>query len=207
MQSSSAGAARTLLILAVFTLLAGATAAQPPALMHYQGRLATSSGAPITTQQTVYFSLWSGGTASGANSGTRLYRESAQITPASNGVFEHWIGSGTPDAGNMLRPSDFATNNPIFLQVDVGGATLLPRARMTSVGYSFYASQAATASFATQAGMPRVTSVVDKTGGVVVVGDLIQINGQGLSKAEVVIGGILAPIAGPRSDSSLICDR
>lgn len=207
-------------------LLAAAAGAQPPALMHYQGRLTNSSGTPIATAQTVYFSLWVGGSATVAGSGTQKYREHATITPSATGIFEHLIGSGTADL-LTLNPADFNTATPIYLQVEVGspGPALLPRAQMTSVGYAFIAARsvnattatyansaviattanyATTAGSATNSGTPHVTSVTDKTGGNVVIGDLLQISGTGLAGAKVMIGGKSAPIASA-SDTTLVC--
>ena len=180
------------MLLALITAIGAprAAAAPPPNLMHYQGRLTTNAGAPITNTRTVYFSLWSGGTAAAANSGTEFYRESVSITPDSNGIFEHMIGSGTLING-ALAPGSFNTANPVFVQVavDTVGTVLLPRAQLGSVGYSMLAGYAASS------GTPQVTSVVDATGGLTVVGDRIQINGSGLATAGVTIGGIKAPIS------------
>ena len=196
---------RIILYATVWLGLIAAGWAQPPTLMHYQGRLTNTSGTPLTTAQTLYFSLWQGGTAGTANSGTQLYRERKTITPDANGVFEHQIGSGTVELGT-LDPGDFDTANPIFIQVGVGstGNVLLPRAQMTSVGYAFYATQAAHASVATQSGTPLVTKVSDATGGILVVGDLLKIEGSGLIDALVSIGGRTSRVKS-RSDSQIIC--
>lgn len=194
-------------------LLAATAAAQAPTLMHYQGRLTNSSGAPITTAQTVYFSLWLGGTATTAGSGTQRYREHTTITPSSTGIFEHTIGGGTVDL-LTLSAADFNTTTPLYLQVEVGsGTVMLPRARMTSVAYAFLATRATTAGTAdyattagsaTASGTPHVTSVTDKTGGSVVIGDLLQIAGSGLAGAKVTIGGRTAPIVSA-ADTALVC--
>lgn len=198
----SAQAARRLMLAA---LLLGATlaGAQPPSLIHYQGRLTDSSGNPITTNQTLIFSLWSGGSAATANSGTLLYKESMALTPGPGGVFDCDIGGGTPISGTF-RPSDFNTANTIFIQVDAGSTTLLPRTRLTSVGYALVASQAASATYAAQVGKPRVTAVTDKTGGITVIGDLLQIDGAGLAGAKVTIGGAVAPVVSA-ADGRLVC--
>lgn len=178
-----------MLLLAALALPA---AAQPPALLHYQGRLTNASGAPLTTAQTLWFSLWSGGTDAAANSGTQLYRERATLTPDANGIFEHQIGAGTVELGT-LTPALFNTSAAIHLQVAQGavGTVLLPRTRVSSVGYAMVAGQAATA---LSAGTPLVSAITDVTGGLTVPGDLIQIDGSGLAAAEVAIGGKLAPL-------------
>lgn len=186
-------------------LLLGATlaGAQPPTLIHYQGRLTDSAGNPITTNQTLIFSLWTGGTATTANSGTLLYKESVALTPGANGVFDCDIGGGTVISGSF-KPADFNTDKTIHIQADVGGTTLLPRTRLTSVGYALMAGQAVSATYAAQGGTPRVNSVIDKTGGITVIGDLLQINGAGLAGAKVTIGGRLAPLVSA-ADSQLVC--
>lgn len=163
--------------------------AQAPSLIQYQGRLTNSSGSPITTQQAVYFSLWTGGDANTVNSGTIFYSESAMVTPDSSGVFEHAIGSGSVLSGT-LTPSSFQTTLPIYLQIAVGSLdtanVLLPRTQMTSVAYAM----------STGAGGGSSTSPVveDVTGGLLVVGDLARIKGSGLSNATVKVSGCDAPI-------------
>ncbi len=130
-------------------LLCAMAGAQPPSLIHHQGRLATTAGTPLTTAQTVYFSIWKGGAATAAGSGadSRLYREHTTITPDASGVFEHMVGSGTVEFSSITTAM-FDTAEPIFLQTAVGSVdnVLLPRARVTSVGYAFVAGQALYAS-------------------------------------------------------------
>ena len=194
--------------LAVCALIGGlaatrAAAEPPPEMMNYQGQLTDTSGTPITTPQTVFFSLWKNGDEATADSGTELFRESATVTPSATGVFAHQIGTGTLEAG-ALDPSDFRVADPIFLQVAVGSLSgvLLPRSRIVSVGYSFVADYANTAGAIT--GLPEVTGVVDTTGGLTVVGDLLRIDGDGLSEAEVLIGGKPARVKS-RTDTAIEC--
>ncbi len=199
--------ARPTFALAVCALIGSLTATRaaadpPPEMMNYQGQLTDTSGMPITTPQTVFFSLWKGGDESTANSGAELFRESATVTPNATGIFSHQIGTGTVEAS--LDPSDFRVSEPIFLQVAVGsvGGVLLPRSRIVSVGFSFVADYANTAGAVT--GLPEVTDVVDTTGGLTVVGDLLRIVGDGLSEAEVLIGGKPARVKS-RTDSAIEC--
>jgi len=188
-------------------VIPGVMAAPPPERLHYQGRLTTSGGAPITTAQTLYFSLWRDGSAGGAttaNSGTEFYRESATVTPDGNGIFEHQVGSGTPEGGlGSLDPAKFNTPEPVYLQVAVGtlGNVLLPRTRIVSVGYAFVAGTALSAPFA---GAAQVTSVTDVTGGLTVVGDLLRVSGSGLSDAVVLVGGKRARVKS-QSASEIVC--
>lgn len=215
------------------SLIVAPALAQPPALMHYQGRLTNNSGGPITSAQTVYFSIWRGGSATTANSGTQLFRERQAISPDANGVFEALIGSGTAEL-NTLKPTDFFTSQTLHLQVAVGtaGNVLLPRALLTSVGYAFIADNAvgnitprsvsirgygqvidSSGNWTGKPiggggggipGSPIITSVADATGGLLVVGDLVQLGGSNLGNAEVLIGGLPAPLKA-RSSSQIVC--
>src|SRR5689334_16379108 len=124
---------RTIFLFLAFALICLNVPAQPPALMNYQGRLTDANGNPLTGSQTVYFSLWQEGAATAAgNTGdvnqTRFYSEQAAVQPDNNGVFDHQIGTGTNQSG-QLTPDQFNTTKPVFLQVAVGstGNVLLPR--------------------------------------------------------------------------------
>ncbi|MCE5230997.1 hypothetical protein LLG95_15570 [bacterium] len=185
----------------------------PPNLLHYQGRLTGSGGTPVTSPQTMYFSIWVGGSASTASSGTQKFLEHVTITPDVNGVFEHLVGSGTKDSG-AISPADFNTSVSLYLQVAVGSQTsvLLPRTRFTSVGYAFVANNAvgditptsvsikgygpvinSSGQWVGQAiggsGGPTVTTITDTTGGDTISGDVVSLNGSGLSNATVFVGG------------------
>ena len=137
------GARRAILALAGWLCLAAAIMAQVPLKVHYQGRLTNAQNQPITVATTVFFSIWSGGTAGVANQTTELYRESTTITPDANGIFNDDIGTGTVLAG-ALTAAMFNTAQPVFVQVAVNtvGNVMLPRALVTTVGYSFVAENA-----------------------------------------------------------------
>jgi len=114
--------------------------ASVPNLINYQGRLTNDVGNPITTATTVRFSLYQGGSAGTAGSGTLVYEEDASVTPDNNGVFDHTIGSGTVIYGT-LDSTVFQTSSPVYLEITVDPAgvadTLLPRKQVVTVGYSF----------------------------------------------------------------------
>lgn len=192
----------SLFIIAMITVFYGPTrlSAQPPDRLHYQGRLTDSSGDPITVATTVYFSLWEGGTAATASSGTELYLESAVVTPNTVGYFEHRVGAGSVISGT-LTADVFETASPVYLQIAVGsvGAVLLPRVQMTTVPYAYIAQRVVESSAGAGA-----YSITDTTGGDVVCGDLLTITGEGLADARVSIGGKWAPIK-TQSSSSLSC--
>lgn len=230
------GAVARILIAVLALWLAGLQAgAQPPNVVHYQGVLLTNANVPVTTPQTVYFSIYRGGDATTfPSAGTLIYREHATITPNDRGLFEHAIGSGTVDSGTFDAEL-FKTDQPLFLEVAVDNPqnatnVLLPRSRFTSVGYAFVADNAVgnitPQSVAIQgvgtvidsqgnwtgnpilsgpAGQPTITSIVDTTGGRLVIGDVIEINGSNLANARVWIGEREARIIGTPGNGQLRC--
>jgi len=127
-------------ILGVFCLFSLTILASVPNLINYQGRLTDDAGSPITTATTVRFSLYQGGSAGTAGSGTLVYEEDATVTPDDNGVFDHTIGTGTVVYGT-LDATVFQTTIPVYLEITVDPAgvadTLLPRKQVVTVGYSF----------------------------------------------------------------------
>lgn len=114
-----------------------------PTRFNFQGRLTTTAGAPVTAPQTARFSLIQGGTATAAiSTGTIVYQEDATITPDSNGVFAHVVGSGTPVGTHTLIEADFITNGqPLFVEASIGGSPILPRTQALSTGYAIEASR------------------------------------------------------------------
>lgn len=192
---------KPLLLCAAFALAAAfapEAAAQPPELMHYQGRLTDLAGTPVTSPTTVYFSLWSGGSATTASSGTQFYREHATITPNANGYFSYQIGSGTVDAGSFDAES-FDIDDDVFIQIAAGSVSnvLLPRVQVATVGYAFVAGRLAGTE--DDDSSISVSSLTDVTGGDVVVGDLMRIAGSGLSESLVTVGGLGATIVSQNS--------
>ncbi len=208
------------MFLAAVVMVAAATSSWadsvPPTLIHYQGRLTGTSGTPITSSRTLYFSIYVGGSASTANSGTLKYQEHQIVTPDTNGIFEALVGGGTVDSG-AINPADFNSTSAVYLQVSIGvpsttSNVLLPRTRFTSGGFSFVSWNAVgditpkTVSISgygavinssgqwvgpaiTASGVPSVTAITDTTGGDTVSGDLIQLSGSSLSNANVFVGG------------------
>ena len=124
-------------VLLIFSLT---TLAWVPHRLNYQGRLTDDTGSPITTTTTLRFSLYQGGDFTTPGSGTLVYEEDATVTPDSNGVFDHTIGSGSVVYGT-LDATVFQTTSPVFLEITVDPAglseTLLPRKQIVTVGYSF----------------------------------------------------------------------
>ena len=134
-----------LAVTTVVSLLAfGLVFAESAPLLHnFQGRLTNSVGTPVTSSQLVTFRLIEGGTASETpTTGTVVYEEQQTITPNDTGVFVHVIGSGTPLNSTVLEEADFVTSGlPLFVELELGGETLLPRTQVLSVGYAIEASR------------------------------------------------------------------
>lgn len=117
-------------------------AAQPPRF-NYQAKLTDASGDPLQGTQTLFISLWSGGSSGSANSGTQFFAEQAVVT-ANNGVVNHVVGTGLNVFGGPLTDAMFAPSSDIYLQVGVGvaGNVVLPRARLESVPFAITARTA-----------------------------------------------------------------
>jgi hypothetical protein len=167
--------------------------------------------------------------------GALKYREHIIVTPNAQGIFDHAIGSGTVDSGTLdsalfktadplfleVSVGDPANNNNV----------LLPRARFTTVGYAFVADNAVgditprtvsvegfgqvvdtagnwTGKPVSAVGLPtapKITAVTDDTGGRLVVGDVLRIDGSNLASARVFVGGIEAPFVGTPSAAQIKC--
>ncbi len=92
-------------------------------LITYQGRLTTSTGAPVTDGvYTLQLALYADSTG-----GTALWQETAMVS-THDGLFSHLLGSQTP-----LPATIFANNDILYLQLTVNGDIVLPRTRLTTV--------------------------------------------------------------------------
>jgi Collagen triple helix repeat (20 copies) len=108
----------------------------PPALVQYQGRLATNVGAPLTqTGLPVVFRLYSQ-----ASGGTALYIE-MQSVDVVDGLFSTAIGQVTP-----LPQSLFDSQGTLYLGVTLGtDQEAQPRTRLVSVPFALRARSSAQA--------------------------------------------------------------
>jgi hypothetical protein len=112
--------------LACLTAIApGAGAAEPVA---YQGRLTDAAGVPLPGPVAVALHLHD----TEGPGGTPLYSEDhAAVALDANGVFQVWLGEGTPSTGTY--ETALFENTPRYLEVVVNGATLTPRQLLGSV--------------------------------------------------------------------------
>ena len=108
-----------------------------PGLMNYQGRLTDTEGRPVTTDVDVTFTFYdaeTGGTQLGSG-----FSDTDTVTPDAAGVYSTLIGD---DPGNLI-PASIFTGDSVWLNVNVGGEDLVPRKRITSVGYAMQSGSAA----------------------------------------------------------------
>ena len=116
--------------LILFSLCSVGSALAAPGLVNYQGTLVDSSGLPVTNAVQVEFALFATDV-----SGEALWSELHSVTPQ-NGAYAVLLGSVTP------FPADLFQNDERWLQLTVGGETLLPRQRLASVPYAVSARSA-----------------------------------------------------------------
>ena len=131
----------TLLVVAglLWATTAGALPLRAPTLagdstttISYQGRLADSSGNPITTPGVgMQFRLYNTDTG-----GSPLWEESHTAVPVEDGLFHVLLGSTNPIPVSLL-----ANNNTLWLGITVGSdSEMVPREQIASVPYAMIAS-------------------------------------------------------------------
>lgn len=167
------GGALALLTLAVQSLPAA------PGLLNYQGRLVDSAtGDPITSSVNVTFTFFDAEV--GGNQLGSGFSDTDAVTPDTEGIYGTLIGD---DPGNLVPTSIFESDS-VWLNVAVEGENLVPRKRITSVGFALQAAEAdraAAADFSDQAGSVGkvVHDFVVATGESVTAGDVVAlINGK-----------------------------
>jgi len=100
-----------------------------PHLINYQGKLADSSGTPVTGTKDIIFRIYDA-----ASGGTPLWEETQSVT-ADRGLFNVLLGSST----TLNLPFDV----PYYLGIQVAGDTeMSPRAKIGAAGYAFRAEDA-----------------------------------------------------------------
>jgi|GEM_PF-593371 len=115
-----------------------------PALLNYQGFLATADSGAVSETLGMTFRLFDS-----EAKGVELWSETHSTVEVSNGQFQVLLGSVTPfSAGLFAGPT-------LWLQTEVASEVLSPRKAIVSVAYSQMADEAdhaATADYATEAG-------------------------------------------------------
>ena len=97
----------------------------------YQGRLLDQSGSPVIDNvYTVEFILYTDSIA-----GTIAWAETADIQ-TTDGLFSYEIGSV-----NSLNSSLFQQYPKLYLELKVGGESILPRTKLNSIAYAFSSSE------------------------------------------------------------------
>lgn len=128
-------------LVASFVSFCSISSAQAPLQFSYQGRLTDSNGVPVVGTTTAIFSVIRGGTAMALpTAGVTNYAEEAPIVSDTSGIFSHLVGTGTALGGHTLDAADFeGGSEQRYVEVRVGGETLLPRQPVVTVPYSITA--------------------------------------------------------------------
>ncbi|NQT19224.1 MAG: hypothetical protein HQ592_05930, partial [Planctomycetes bacterium] len=116
-----------------------------PQFINYQGKLwdtSSSTPLPMDGQVEMIFRLYDAETA-----GDLLFGPETQNVTVNEGIFNVILGSATPGG---IPPDVFDSPN-VWLQVQAGGETLVPRQRLTSVGWAYKAKKADDADHAANA--------------------------------------------------------
>jgi hypothetical protein len=145
---------RFILILAGFLLVFFSySSAQVPQLINYQGKLTTSTGAPVNDTLPIIFSIYAdeGGT-------TLLWTETQGAVIIDKGIFNVLLGSVNPIGYSVFD------GTARYLGVKVGvDPEITPRKAMVSVSYAFKSFEADTADYAR--GFSGIIENADKVDG------------------------------------------
>jgi hypothetical protein len=183
-----------LLALNFFLTATAAFAADPPAILTYQGKLLVNSASVTTTQNmgfVIYDSLTGGNTVYTAG-GTLASTSTISVTPV-DGIFSVNLGdTGT----NIIPTSTFRDYSNLYLEVSVGGQVLSPRKRITSVGYAINAEYLMGITPTTTSGTTYIP-ISDRFG---------NFNFTGNSQSNTVLGGLVVinPSSTPSINSTLL---
>jgi len=110
-----------------------------PRLLNYQGYLTDTLGNPITNPSiSMSFAIFDA-----VSGGSQKWSETQSSVSVNKGIFNALLGSVTP-----IPDSVFTINTLRWLELSVGGQTLTPRTRITTVGYAYTATYSDTALFA-----------------------------------------------------------
>ena len=114
------------LLTIAFTLTPNPCLSAVPSLINYQGVLKDSTGAPVTGDPAMEFSIWDDSIA-----GNLLWDETYVAVHVEKGLFNVLLGSKDSIPDSVFNAPDR------WLQVQVGASVLCPRRQIVSVGYAF----------------------------------------------------------------------
>lgn len=109
-----------------------------PQLLNYQGYITDTLRIPITTNLNMNFAIYDQETG-----GNLFWSETQNNVAIDQGIFHVLLGNTTP-----IPDSVFTQGNERWLQLAVAGETMLPRTRMTAVGYAYTSTYTDTAEYA-----------------------------------------------------------
>jgi len=114
-----------LMALAVLVLASGCGTPALQSEMSYQGWLTDAAGNPINGTRNMTFRLYTIDTG-----GTSIWEEAHSGVQVTDGLFNVVLGGTT-----ALDEANF--HQPLYLEVEVGGETLLPRQKLLAAAYAF----------------------------------------------------------------------
>ena len=115
-------------LMALSALFALSSSAQVPSLINYQGRLVSGTNL-YSGSTTIVFRLCS------SLGGADVQYVETQTVTVVDGLYSTRFG-GIPDYGTLAAA---LTNQPLFLEVQIGGTALTPRERVAAVAYAITA--------------------------------------------------------------------
>lgn len=125
---------RSILTVAAMLFISTAwTQGAVPRRINFQGRLSQSDGTPVSGLLTMTFELYEQ-----ATSVTPVWSE-IQDVACSEGLFSVELGASTP-----IGPSVVESTSALWLEVSVGGESLLPRYHIASAAFALLAETAGT---------------------------------------------------------------
>lgn len=119
-------------------LFVGSLAFSAPGLINYSGRLTDNVGAAVTSPVTAKFTFWDA--QSGGNQLGGSYEYIQGVTPNADGLYSISIGDAAGVGGAV--PAEIFDADKVWLNVNIAGEDLAPRARISSVGYALRADAA-----------------------------------------------------------------
>jgi hypothetical protein len=148
----------TVTLVVTLVSLSLAATGQVPELMGYQGVVSdASSGEPLIGEFPMTFRIYDV-----EEGGEYLWEEFHPSVPVSGGLFSVVLGQGTPP---MPLTADLFGEPHRWLEIEVDGETITPRAQLASVPYSFSGSGASEeCGWIDDDGVVRLTDASDKVG-------------------------------------------